>query len=121
MDPSSKLAPIDQMKTLGRGITAFMVLNPGVSKISLTKDFVTPEVTDNSVQVIHMFHSIATQIVDDGKSNQELYFRLHMLVSSIEAAFQRKDVLKQAFGIDLDDAEKRNRWVDFCIDSLFSK
>ena len=121
MDPNSKLTPIDQMKTLGQGITTFMVLNPGVSRISITKDFVTPEITDNSVQIVHMLHSIATQIIEGDKSNQALYFQVHMLVSSIEAAFLRKDVLKQAFGIDLDDAEQRNHWVDFCIDSLFSK
>jgi len=118
---NTEVEPIDQMKTLGRGITEFMVMNPGVSRISITKDFVSADAADNSVQVVKMFSPIARKICGDDKSDQDLYVLLHMLVSSIEAAFLRKDVLKESFGIDLDNAEQRDQLVDFCIDSLFSK
>jgi len=118
---NKEIAPIDQMKTLGRGITAFMIMNPGVSRISITKDFVSPGEADNSVQVVKMFSPIARTICGNAKSDLELYQLLHMLVSSIEAAFLRKDVLKGTFGIDIENAEQRDRLVDFFIDQLFSK
>ncbi len=120
MNQNAEIAPIDQMKTLGRGITAFMVMNPGVSRISITKDFVSPDASDNSVQVVKMFAPIARTICGNGKSDLELQQLLHMLVSSIEAAFLRKKVLKEVFGIDIENAEQRDQLVDFCIDqSIF--
>lgn len=115
------VAPIDQMKTLGKGITAFMVMNQGVSRISITRDFVSPGAADNSVQVIKMLAPIARKILGDGKTDLELRLLLHMLVSSIETAFLRKNVLKESFGIDIEDTEQRDRLVDFCIGQLFSK
>lgn len=121
IDQNTGIAPIDQMKTLGRGITAFMVMNPGVSRISITKDYVSPDAADNSVQVVKMFAPIARKVCGNDKSDPELQLLLHMLVSSIEAAFLRKDVLKGTFGIDIESTEQRDRLVDFCIDQLFSK
>lgn len=117
----TEMAPIDQMKSLGRGITAFMVMNPGVSRISITMDLVSADPSDNSVQVVKMFYPIARKICGAGVSDQELSLLLHMLVSSIESAFLRKEVLKVTFGIDLDQAEQRDQFVDFCIDRLFSE
>ncbi|MEI8201036.1 MAG: TetR/AcrR family transcriptional regulator [Eubacteriales bacterium] len=121
MNENVKTEPIDQMKTLGRGITEFMVMNPGVSRISITRDFVSADAVDNSVQVVKMFSPIARKICGNDMSDQDLHVLLHMLVSSIEAAFLRKDVMKESFGIDLDNAEQRDHLVDFCIDRLFSK
>ena len=121
MNQNTAMPPIDQLKSLGRGITAFMVMNPGVSRISITKDFISGEAADNSVQVVKMFFPIARRIFGNEESDQELHLLLHMLVSSIEAAFLRKKVLKEAFGIDIENTEQRDRLVDFCIDRLFLK
>lgn len=121
IDQDTEISPIDQIKTLGRGITEFMVMNPGVSRISITKDLVSPGLEDNSVQVVKMFSPIARQICGNAKSELELHLLLHMLVSSIEAAFLRKSVLKETFGIDIENQEQRDQLVDFCIDQLFSK
>ena len=119
MNQNAEMEPIDQMKSLGRGIAAFMVMNPGVSRISMTKDFVSPNTSDNSTQVIKMFFPIARKICGNDKSDKDLYLLLHMLVSSIEAAFLRIDVMKESFGIDFNDKEQRDHFVDFCINRLF--
>lgn len=119
MNQNTAMPPIDQLKTLGRGIIAFMVMNPGVSKISITKDYISADTADNSVQVVKMLFPIARRIYGQERSDQELHLLLHMLVSSIEAAFLRKNVLMEAFGIDIENAEQRDRLVDFCIDRLF--
>jgi AcrR family transcriptional regulator len=121
LDQNSVITPVDQMKTLGKGIASFMVMNPGVSRISITKDFVSPGAADNSVQVVKMFVPIARKILDSGKSDLELQLLLHMLVSSIEAAFLRRNILKETIGIDIENTEQRDRLVTFCIDQLFIK
>lgn len=110
---------IEQMKSLGNGIAAFMIMNPGLARISVVKDLASAGVADNSDQVVKMFFPIARKIGGVDKSDQDLLLLLHMLVFSIEAAFLRKDVMKASFGVDLDDPEQRNQFVDFCIDSLF--
>ena len=68
MNENTETEPIDQMKVLGRGITEFMVMNPGVSRISITKDFVSANAADNSVQVVKMFSPIARQICGTTRS-----------------------------------------------------
>jgi len=119
VNQNTEMTPVEQMKTLGRGITSFMVVNPGVSRISITRDFVSPDASDNSVQVMRMLFQIAREICGNGKSDQEVKLLLHMLVSSIEAAFLRKDVIKEAYGIDLEEPKQRDMLVDLCVDSLF--
>lgn len=121
MNQNVEIEPIDQMKTLGRGIAVFMVMNPGVSRISMIKDFVSANTSDNSTQVIKMFFPIARKICGKNKSDQDLYILLHMLVSSIQAAFLRIDVMRESFGIDFNETEQRDHFVDFGIERLFSK
>ena len=121
MNQDTAMEPIDQMKSLGCGIAGFMVLNPGVSRISIVKDFVSPNPADNSTQVVTMFFPIARKICGNDKSDHDVYQLLHMLVFTIEAAFLRINVMKESFGIDLNVTEQRDRFVHFCIDQLFSK
>lgn len=116
----SAMAPIDKLKLLANGIASFMAMNPGVSRISIVKDYASPEPADNSAQVIQMLAPIARDICGEGESGADHFLRLHTLVSAIEAAFLRKDALMTAFGIDFDDHEQRAHLVDFCIDQIFS-
>ncbi len=115
-----EMKPIDQLKSLSRGIAAFMAMNPGVSRISIIKDYVTADTADNTTQVVKLFSPIARKICGNDKSDQELHLLLHILVSSIEAAFLRKNVMNDSFGIDFNDSEQRDHFVDFCIDRIFS-
>lgn len=121
MNHDLKMEPIDQMKSLGCGIAAFMVMNPGVSRISIVKDFVSANPADNSTQVIKMFFPIARKICGNDKSDHDVHQMLHMLVFSIEAAFLRTNVMKESFEIDLNDTEQRDRFVNFCIDHIFGR
>lgn len=121
MNQNMVLEPLAQMKALGCGIAAFMAMNPGVSRISIVKDLVSADAADNSAQVVKMFFPIARNICSRDQTDQDVNLLLHMLISSIEAAFLRRDVIKDSFGLDFNQAEQRDRFVSFCIDRIFSK
>ncbi len=53
--------------------------------------------------------------------DQELLIMLYMLISSIEVGFLRRDVMKETIGLDLSNAEQRDKFVEYCIHSIVDK
>jgi len=116
---SADTQSIDKIKALGKGIATFMVKNPGFSKISITNDFISPNAGDNNAQLIKMLLPAVRDIYSGKKDESELPILLHMLVSSIQAAFLRKAVLKETIGIDFDDDQQRDKFIETCINNVF--
>ncbi|MHB1483909.1 MAG: TetR/AcrR family transcriptional regulator [Saccharofermentanales bacterium] len=115
---NSDMKPIDKLRELGKGIAAFMCINPGISMISMTGDFITPKADDNTAQVSRMLLPIIKEICCGKKGDRELLILLHMLISSIEAGFLRKDIIRETIGIDFMDTEQRDDFVEFCINQI---
>lgn len=115
---STDINAIDKIRELGKGIAGFMVKNPGFSKISMTNDIVSASEIDNSAQIIKMLFPLVKEINGDKKTDQEIYFMLHMLVSSIVLGFLRKDVLMPLSGFDFTNTDQREAFVAFCIDRI---
>ncbi len=118
---NSEMKAIDKIKKLAKGVAAFMVINPGLSKISLTNDFASPDLNDNISQVTRMLFPILKEIYGDKKTDQELLILLHILISSIQAGFLRKNVLKETTGIDFTDTEQKDKFIEFCINQIINE
>lgn len=121
INQSSEMKAIDKIRELGKGIATFMIINPGVSRISITNDIVSANLNDNSVQVTKMLFPIIKEIYGDKKNDQELLILLHMLISSIEVGFLRKDVIKETIGLDFTNTEQRDKFIEFCINQIISE
>lgn len=115
---NADMPAIDKIRELGKGIATFMVANPGFSKISMTNDIISASISDNSAQIIQMLFPLVREIYGDKKTDQELYFMLHMLVSSIVLGFLRKDVLKQLINFDFTDTKQRDEFVECSINQI---
>ncbi len=116
--PNSDMKAIDKMREIAKGIAAFMVSNPGFGRVAIMNDLVSPNINDNSNQIAKMFLPIIKDIYRDEKTDQELLIMLYMLISSIEVGFLRKDVMKETIGLDLSNAEQRDKFVEYCIHSI---
>lgn len=116
--PDSEMKVIDKMREIGKGIAAFMVMNPGFAKVAIMNDLVSPNIDDNSARIAKMFFPLVKEISGNKRTDQELLILLHMLISSIEVGYLRRDVIKKIMGIDFSDAAQRDKFVEFCIHSI---
>jgi len=115
---NAEMKPIDKIKELSKGIASFMALNPGLSKISITNDLLSPERNDNVAQLTKMLMPITKEIYSDQKSESELLILLHILISSISVGFLRNSVLGETTKLDFTDQEQRDQFVEYCINRV---
>ena len=113
-----EMKAIEKMREIGKGIAAFMDANPGFSRISIMNDLVSANTNDNSAQVARMLLPIIKEIYGADKTDQELLIMLHVLISSIEVGFLRRDVIRETTGFDFSNSEQRDKFVEFCIHSV---
>lgn len=117
---NAEMKPIDKIMELSKGIASFMALNPGLSKISITNDLLSPERNDNVAQLTKMLMPITKEIYGDQKSESELLILLHILISSISVGFLRNSVLGETTKLDFTDQEQRDQFVEYCINRVLS-
>ena len=115
---NAEMKPIDKIMELSKGIASFMALNPGLSKISITNDLLSPERNDNVAQLTKMLMPITKEIYSDQKSESELLILLHILISSISVGFLRNSVLGETTKLDFTDQEQRDQFVEYCINRV---
>lgn len=114
MDPLSKL------KYLVKGTGLFLASNPGISRTSIQTDMLSPHCNDNTAATLSVYLPVVREVLGERKTDEELKLLLHMLISSLQAAFLRSDVFLKTFSIDFYDRAQRNAMIDRIIDSLFS-
>lgn len=110
---------IDKLMELCKGIASFMAVNPGLSRISITNDLVSPHLKDNVAMLTQMLLPIVKELCGDKKDENELLILLHMLISSISVGFLRNSVISKTTRTDFDDKEQRDKFVECCIKCLF--
>lgn len=119
-EQSMEMKAIDKLVELSKGIATFMAVNPGISRISITNDLVSPNLNDNIAQLIGLLMPIVKEIYGDKKDDGELLVLLHMLISSISVAFVRNNVNCETIKINFNYEEQRDKFVEFCIYQLFN-
>lgn len=113
------LPPIEKLKTLIKSTAAFLVAQPGLSRTSIVTDIVSPALGDNTAQTISVYLPVVREVCCD-EVDHEVYRKLHTLISSVQLAFLRRNVLKQQW-LDYDDKTARDGYVDALVDDLFGR
>lgn len=109
------LQPIDRLKAVSKLVVDFLMDNPKVSRISILGDHVNPDTEDNTMKTVAGFlHALAGSDIAEPKRKMLLF----ALTSILQAAFLRKGISEECFGIDFNDKEERDCFIDDIIDRL---
>lgn len=115
-----ELSPIEKLKYVFKVKCDFIVENPMISKISMIRELNTETLDDNTDQSAKVHFKVLKEIFGDRKTDKELFFILHILMSSIQVAFLRNDVIKVYMEMDFFDKEQREKYIDTLVDYLMT-
>jgi len=115
---SLTMEPLDKLRFLTKKMCLFLDSNRGVSRISILSDLFAENYSDNTSQTIKAYLPVMREIYGHKKSDQDLYLLIHMLMSTLQSAFLRRDVFIQSGEVDFYDVEQRERLIDRIIDIL---
>ncbi|MHB8129729.1 MAG: TetR/AcrR family transcriptional regulator [Mobilitalea sp.] len=113
---SSKLNPIERLKIVAKLVIDFLLANPAVSRISIVGDYNNPKILDNTMKTMVGF---SNSLVNYSCSEADKKILLFDLTSILQAAFLRKDISKECFGLDFNKKEERDYFIDLNIEKLF--
>jgi hypothetical protein len=113
------MKPLDKLKYLAKSTAGFLVSNIGISRISISNDILSGNPNDNSIQTAKAYFPVVKEVCGDKKTESEIYVMLHILISSLQVAFMRSEVLKETNGIDFFNVEQRELFIDRVIDNIF--
>jgi len=115
---SLDMTPIDKLKYVFKAKCTFIVENPIISKTSMIFDLNSASIDDNTHQASKLHFKVLKEFYGDHKTDSELYVILNIIMSSIQVAFLRNNVLKIHTHIDFNDASQRNSFIDNVIDRI---
>lgn len=118
---ASDTNPREKLFEISRGIMEFMVVNSGLAKISITNDFCGPNENDNTAQLTRMLLPLVNEVANREVPEEDLIILLHIYISSLEAAFLRKEVLRDTMGINLSEPQQRDNFIRFCMGKIFTE
>ena len=110
--------PLEKLKTLLKSTASFLAAQPGLSRTSIVTDLVSPTAGDNTTQTISVYMPVVREACP-GAPDNEVFRKLHTLVSAVQAAFLRKNVLKAEQHLDYDDKKTRDAFIDALAEDLF--
>lgn len=120
LSKSLEMKPLDKLRYLAKSTAAFIATNPGISRISILNDLILPKTGDNSTQTAHVYFPVFKEVCGGQNTDQELFVLLHLLISSVQVAFLRKDAIKETMGIDFSNTQQREAFIDMVINRIFS-
>lgn len=115
-DVNDELSSINRLKKVTKMVASFLIQNPSVSKISILGDMNAPKAVDNTMKTVNGF---LFSMEDYNIPKEEKMLLSFALTSILQAAFLRKDTMKESLGIDFKSKEEREIFIDFMIDRLF--
>ncbi|KOF56400.1 MULTISPECIES: TetR/AcrR family transcriptional regulator [Clostridium] len=113
---NDELNSISRLKKVTKMVANFLVQNPSVSKISILGDMNAPKEADNTMKTVNGF---LFSMEDYNISKEEKMLLSFGLTSILQAAFLRKDTMKESLGLDFKSKKEREIFIDFMIDRLF--
>ncbi len=110
--------PLEKLKTLLKSTASFLAAQPGLSRTSIVTDLISPAAGDNTTQTISVYLPVVREVCPDAPDS-EVFRKLHTLVSAVQAAFLRRNVLKAEHRLDYDDNKTRDAFIDALAEDLF--
>lgn len=111
-----EMSPRDKLKYVFKYKCDFVAKNPIISKTSMILDLNSAALNDNTDQSAKVHFKVLKEIFGDQKTEWELFSMLHLMMSSIQVAFLRNDVIKVYTKMDFFDKEQRDRYIDTLVD-----
>ncbi|MFL0250024.1 TetR/AcrR family transcriptional regulator [Clostridium neuense] len=115
-DVNHELSSIGRLKKVTKMVTSFLIENSSVSKISILGDMNSPTVADNTMKTVK---GLLFSMEDYSIPKKDKMLLSFGLTSILQAAFLRKDTMKESFGFNFNDRKEREAFIDFMIDKLF--
>lgn len=119
MSQGVSLEPIEKLRFLIKATCTFLATNQGVSRVSILSDLVAGTTSDNTSQTINAYLPVVRSIFEDTKTDTEIYISTHILISTLQSAFLRREVLLQSVAVDFYDKEQRDQFIDKVIERIF--
>jgi len=118
MYQSLTMEPLDKLRFLANLTCTFLVKNQGISRVSILSDLIAGNCSDNTSQTIQAYIPVMREICGEAKSDEEIYLSTHILISTLQSAFLRRDVFMQNAKVDFYDIKQRERYIDMVVEII---
>ncbi|MHA2180550.1 MAG: TetR/AcrR family transcriptional regulator [Promethearchaeota archaeon] len=109
--------PSEKLRIMLRGTGDLTDVNPMFGKISILYDILNPAGDDNTSRTIEKYMMIIKEIFPD-KDDQDIKIITHTLISAVQLAFLRADVMKKFTGLDIFEKEQRDTIIEIIITTI---
>ena len=97
----------ERLGTIASQVADYLDHHEQISRISILGEMNAPQPHDNTFGTAHGF----AKTVSGGKETQDALIRSFCLAAILQGAFLRKDVLREAIGVDWNDAAQREMFL----------
>jgi AcrR family transcriptional regulator len=109
--------PSEKLRIMLKGTGDLTDVNPMFGKISILYDILNPAGDDNTSRTIEKYMMIIKEIFPD-KNDQDIKIITHTLISAVQLAFLRADVMKKFTGLDIFEKEQRDTIIEIIINTI---
>lgn len=110
--------PTEKLRQMMKMTLSYLVENPHISKISISRDMQSGNSKDNSQVSIDAFDKILQYIITDEKQR---FLVGHIFCASIQSLFMRSDILLETQEFNIYNPIERNLFIDDLIDTVLMK
>lgn len=110
----AEITSVDVLKDTAKYVMNFLFEHPQVSYISILGDFKMPHLKDNSMGTVYGF----AHCMSKGNVTNVYLKKAFELVAMMQAAFMKKDMLKEICKINLDNKMERDKYIDSLVDMV---
>lgn len=106
--------PEENLKRVAKQVMDFLMDNREISRVSILGDCLSPKVMDNTMRTVLGFG----HVLSGGRAARACMERAFVLTATLQAAFLRKNTLKESLGVDLYDKAQRDGYIDRLIEGM---
>lgn len=111
--------PREQLRRLTCSTCTFLAKRPNLGRISIRDDLERSGYTDDNTNALMTAYLPAVRAACPGETEDAVRWKTHLLVHGTQAAFLRKESIRERMGLDFDVTKERERIVDQIMDLLF--
>lgn len=109
------LDDVSRLKEVAKQVLDFLMNHPEIAKVSILGDLITPMLMDNTMKTVIGF--MKTLNTEDEKMKLLTY----CFTIILQGCFLRRDITKNAIGLDFNDKKERDTFVDFIVDRMYGE
>lgn len=111
--------PRERLRKLTCSTCAFLAKRPNLGRISIRDDLERSGYTEDNTNALMAAYLPAVRAACPGELEDAVRWKTHLLVHGTQAAFLRKESIRERMGLDFDVTEDREEIVDQIMNLLF--